>query len=290
MLSSKYHQIGLGHQILSFLTKKSILLFILFILYIGLGIIYCDAKFLFIGNFIIIYIVILYILYHIFFIIIVPLLLKPKIYYNPDYKDINFSQKELLSYFPAPIFYLISCTAYKDKNSLKNEKKLITYFVYYDLINTSFKDPNSFKFFFIGISIYIIFGFTATLTWILFYIDYLKKLFPDDYLIFIISTIPIIIYAYYTLCIFSNKEYFYINYFNKAVKFGKYSKRNLNIFSHYFLVDKTIEQISEYHNVKNDAFKLLVEVVIAIYFAVSIPLIYNAIYPIDVKIVGTGLK
>lgn len=291
MLLSKYSQIGLGHQILFLAENRifkfdNILLFVIFTLFIELSLVYNDTNFGHIGSFIFFYIVVLYILYHLFFIVIIPLILRPKIYYNPNYRNINFSQKQLLAYFPSSFFYLITCTAFRrDNNKFKDEKRLITFFVYYDLINLSFKRPDHFMYFFINSSLYLIGGFVGTLIWILSASAHFKFFLLLNYFNFTISIIPVFIYAYYTLYLFFMRERFYIESYNKTSIYRRRSKRNLNLFHKFFLVDKIIEETSRYTKLDNSAFKLVVEIIIAIYFAICIPLIYNNIYSNSTKVV-----
>lgn len=250
-------------------------------------------------NFFILWNIILYILsitlsINFFFIIIIPLLLRPKIFYNSTYKSISFTQKELIKNINFNSYnrniILISFSGFTKEEDKKedNQINIVIFLVYFKIITYNLSSLK--KNYIVYKIIYLISNFILTLLFVFYTLDILQEsnLITENWL-FIYSMFYFFLYSLYVFILINSSSSFYI----RNLKF----EHRIEIYNKYFLFDFILyknfinsKEIYKSVNILEKEKNYFMHILLAGIFWIYIPLMYDKIYNVNVNVKSIDSK
>lgn len=209
--------------------------------------------------------------YHLFFVIIIPLIFRIDIYYNDTIRSVSFKQQKILEKYERSIF--VSDAFYNDIGVVNKKTKYtkLVPFVYFNFLD-KYIQKNQLNFF-ARISIYFFVIFGADYFFIMEYIvKYNTQYWHHNNITFVYVGSLIVLYLWFIVkMVFSSKIYYENELTAQALK-------------KYFLIDYKLPEggLKQVSNEK--IYEVFLTVYISIVLTIFIPIFYNEIYETNVNI------
>jgi hypothetical protein len=247
--------------------------------------------------------VILKLMKSIYYIMLVPLSLRQDIYINCKRHEISFSQNKLLheryKFFPNIALITYCLHTPKDQNFEKIKRDGIVY-LYHSMMKLSKQRAEKFTQLFIFNGIFLILYFFLILVYEFYFIDIFTPHLNcssdtiNSNVLFILANIPIVVFSVDAINNILSKKYIYIKLLDKSSEdvIGSSLTINDNIrmrlrknyLLDYKINDEDMSYISIKKLPKEHEVNLMIQLIIAIFLTIGIPLSYNRVYTDSSKI------
>ncbi len=221
-----------------------------------------------------------------FYIFFNPLILRLKIYYNMNYRNIYFNQQELLiSRLSDKNIVFVTLTSFSQDNDIQIEKESIVHLIYFKAMNYNL---SSFENKYIVLVVTWLIGLFLCTLWFIFIIVDNNSMLSENFLFF---------YSIVSFSLYSWFVYQYIKFASSFYKIGLNHSQKIKIYDKYFIFDFILNyELIEFSKIYTNSNVLrknknyFIYVLLAGVFGIYLPLMYDKIYNVNVNVKSIDSK